>query len=92
MNPKVNKNRYLGRKKPKRTMNAQALKLDLIHWLTELQDQATLTQLQALKEQQAYGLSEAHQQLLDGRIAFYEQHPDQVLDWDSVSDEIEQSL
>ena len=73
-------------------MNVQALKLDLIHWLTELQDQATLTQLQALKEQQAYGLSKAHQQLLDERIALYEQHPDRVLDWDSVSDEIEQSL
>ena len=73
-------------------MNIQTLKLDLIHWLTELQDQATLAQLQALKDQQAYEISEAHKKLLDERIASYEQHPDQVLDWNSVAHGIEQDL
>ena len=33
-------------------MDVQSVKIDLIHWLTELQDQSVLKQLQGLKEQQ----------------------------------------
>ena len=73
-------------------MNIQATKLELIHWLTELQDQNTIEQLQAIRDQQTLNLSKAHQQLLDERIAFHEQNPDQLLDWDQVARKLEQDL
>ncbi|CAN5187159.1 hypothetical protein BH23BAC1_BH23BAC1_36390 [soil metagenome] len=40
-------------------MDIQSVKIDLIRWLTELQDQSILKELQKLKEQQesAYELS-----------------------------------
>jgi hypothetical protein len=73
-------------------MDIQAVKLELIHWLTELQDQSILEQLQNLRDQQSPEIRKAHQQLLDERIAFYEQHPDQLLDWDQVTQELEKEL
>ena len=74
-------------------MDIQTIKIDLIHWLTELQDRSVLEQLQALKDQQGgYELSDAHKQLLDERITSYENNPDQVLDWDDVMSEIEKDL
>ena len=52
-------------------MDLQAIKLDLIQWLASLQDRSVLEQLQAFKQQQKSGLSEAHKALLDKRIESY---------------------
>lgn len=73
-------------------MDIQAIKIDLIHWLTEVQDQSVLEQLQAFKAQQEKGLSDAHKALLDERIASYEKNPSDVLDWDNVMTELEKDL
>lgn len=73
-------------------MDIPSIKVDLIHWLTELQDQTILKQLQALKHQHEEGLSEAHKALLDMRIASYEENPDKVLDWDEVIKELGKDL
>jgi len=70
-------------------MDIQSIKVDLIHWLTELQDRTILEQLQAFKNRQEEGLSDAHKALLDERIASYQKDPDSVLDWDDVMKDLE---
>ena len=73
-------------------MDTQSKKIDLIHWLTELQDQSVLDQVLAFKQQQEGTLSDAHKAMLDNRIASYEQNPDQLLDWDDVMKELEEGV
>jgi putative addiction module component (TIGR02574 family) len=73
-------------------MDIQSIKVDLIHWLTELQDQSILEKLQVFKHQQEKGLSDAHKALLDERIASYENDKANLLDWDDVAKEIENNL
>lgn len=73
-------------------MDLQAVKLELIHWLTELQDEGVLEQLQNIRDQQTGELSSAHQQLLDERIAFCQKNPNELLDWDQVALELEKEL
>jgi len=73
-------------------MDIQSIKVDLIHWLTELQDRSVLEKLQAFKNQQETELSDAHKALLDERIASYENDPEQVLDWENVMNELEKDL
>lgn len=73
-------------------MDIQAIKIDLIHWLTELQDQKILEQLQIFKTQQEKGLSDAHKALLNERLASYKNDPTNVLDWEEVMEEIEKGL
>ncbi|WP_162340435.1 MULTISPECIES: addiction module protein [Cyclobacterium] len=73
-------------------MDTQSIKVELIHWLTELQDPKILEQLQAFKHRQEGGLSDAHKGLLDERIASYEKDPGKALDWDDVMKELEKDL
>ena len=70
-------------------MDIQSIKIDLIHWLTELQDRSILEQLHAFKQKQEPELSEAHKALLDDRIASYEANPNRLLDWDDAMKELE---
>lgn len=73
-------------------MDIQTIKVDLIHWLTELEDRKILEQLQAFKHLQEGRLSDAHKVLLDERIASYEKDPGKALDWDDVMKELEKDL
>lgn len=73
-------------------MDIQSIKIDIIHWLTELQDIAVLKELQAFKDHQAGELTQGHKRLLDERIASYKNNPNQVLDWETVMGEIEENL
>lgn len=73
-------------------MDIQSIKIDLIHWLTELQDKSILEQIHAFKKQQQETLSDAHRVILDERIASYEKDPDNVLVWDKVMKELEEGL
>ncbi|MGY6742323.1 MAG: addiction module protein [Cecembia sp.] len=73
-------------------MDIQSIKIDLIHWLTELQDRKILEQLQAFKKSQDKGFSDSHKALLDERIAAFEKDPENVLDWDEVMKGLEKDL
>lgn len=70
-------------------MDIQTVKLDLIHWLTELQDMSVLERLLAFKDHIESGLSDSHKKLLDDRIAAWEQDPIKVLEWEDVKKEFE---
>lgn len=73
-------------------MDIQAIKLDLIHWLTEVEDLSILKKLQSFKRLQELELSDAHKALLDERIASYASDPENVLDWETVMKELEKDL
>ena len=45
-------------------MDFQSIKVNLIHWLTELQDRTLLEKLQVFKHRQEEGLIVAHKTLL----------------------------
>ncbi len=73
-------------------MDLQAIKLNLIHWVTQLQDRRILEQLHTFKQQQKEDLSESHKALLDERISSCEKDPSKMLDWEDVVDELEKDL
>ena len=71
-------------------MDIQSVKIDLIHWLTELQDKAVLKKLQGLKEQQelALKLSEEQEEELEKRLKKYESGDMKFSSWDKVKNRI----
>ena len=71
-------------------MDVQSAKIDLIHWLTELQDQSVIKKLQGLKEEQekVYELSTEQKEELDSRLKDYEEGKMKFTSWDSVKDRI----
>lgn len=73
-------------------MDIQAIKIDLIQWLTGVEDLMILKKLQAFKQLQESELSDAHKALLDERIASYDNDPKNVLDWETVMKELEKEF
>ncbi len=73
-------------------MEIESIKIDLIHWLTELKDRKILEQLHTFKKQHEGGLSDAHKAILDERIASFEKDPGKLLDWDQVMKDLEKNL
>ncbi len=71
-------------------MDIQSVKIDLIHWLTELQDKSTLKKLQGLKEQQEiiFELSAEQKKELDSRLEKYENGEMKFSSWETVKDRI----
>jgi len=71
-------------------MDIQSVKIDLIHWLTELQDKAVLKKLQGLKEQQelALELSAEQEEELEKRLKKYESGDMKFSSWDKVKNRI----
>jgi putative addiction module component (TIGR02574 family) len=71
-------------------MDIQSVKIDLIHWLTELQDTSVLKQLQGLKEQQesSHELSSEQKKEMDSRVEKYENGEMKFSSWDSVKNRI----
>lgn len=53
-----------------RSMDIQSVKIDLIHWLSELEDMSVLEQIQGLKEEQekSFQLSDEQERELEGRL------------------------
>jgi putative addiction module component (TIGR02574 family) len=51
-----------------------------------------LKKLQAFKKLQETQLSDAHQKLLDERMASYEKDPNNTMDWEEVSKELEKEF
>ena len=71
-------------------MDIQSVKIDLIHWLTELQDQDILKKIQGIKIQEEGSLelsSEQEKELVD-RIEEYENGKTKFSSWDTVKDRI----
>ncbi|GAB2624127.1 addiction module protein [Belliella aquatica] len=73
-------------------MDIQTIKLDLILWLSQLQDASVLQKLQSVKEEHGFTLSEAQKNLLDERLESYRNNPDDLLDWDDLLKELEDKL
>lgn len=73
-------------------MDTQAIKLDLIHWLTELQDKNIIEKLRSFKDSQEIEVTNDLKKLLDSRIDSYENNPNQIRDWNTVMKEIEGDL
>ena len=71
-------------------MDTQSIKIDLIHWLTELQDTSILKELQMLKERhkETYQLSADQEKELDIRLKKYETGEMKFSSWDTVKDRI----
>ena len=71
-------------------MDTQSIKIDLIHWLTELQDTSILKELQILKEshKETYQLSTEQEKELDIRLEKYEAGEMRFSSWDTVKDRI----
>jgi len=71
-------------------MDVQSVKIDLIHWLTELQDKSTLKKLQGLKEMQedVFELGADQEKELDQRFEKYENGEMKFSSWDTVKDRV----
>jgi putative addiction module component (TIGR02574 family) len=65
-------------------MDIQSLKIDLIHWLTELRDETVLEKIQAIKEEGDYDLSPAQQEELDKRLERYERGDMKFKSWEET--------
>lgn len=65
-------------------MDIRTLKIDIIHWLTELKDKDVLEKVYALKEEANIELSPAQQTELDKRLKKYEQGEMKFKSWDEA--------
>jgi len=65
-------------------MDIQSLKIDLIHWLTELKDRAILEKIQAIKEEEGHNLSPAQQEEIDKRLERYERGDMKFKSWEET--------
>ena len=74
-------------------MDVESVKIDLIHWLIELQDKTVLKKLQGLKEQQGelFELGEEQKKELDSRLNKYEGGEMKFSSWDSVKEKVRSS-
>lgn len=71
-------------------MDTQSIKIDLIHWLTELQDASLLNELHVLKEsyKETFQLSKKQEKELDSRLEKYESGEMKFSSWDAVKERI----
>jgi len=65
-------------------MDVQSLKIDIIHWLTELKDKNVLEKIHAIKEEEDVELSPAQQTELDKRLKKYERGEMKFKSWDET--------
>jgi hypothetical protein len=65
-------------------MDIQSLKIDIIHWLTELKDKSVLEKILAIKEDEFIGLSSAQQNELAKRLKKYGQGKMKFKSWDET--------
>ncbi len=74
-------------------MDVQSVKIDLIHWLIELQDKTTLKKLQGLKEMQedVFELTSEQEKELDYRLEKYKNGEMKFSSWNTVKNRIRNS-
>ncbi|MFC0655155.1 addiction module component [Mongoliitalea lutea] len=75
-------------------MDIQSVKIDLIHWLTELEDTSILKKLQIIKEleENTLLLSEEQQKELDIRLEKYENGQLEFTFWEIVKTRIKSQI
>lgn len=71
-------------------MDIQSVKIDLIHWLSELEDMSVLEQIQSLKEEQenSFQLNAEQGEELESRLERYEKGEMRFSSWDAVKKRI----
>lgn len=65
-------------------MDIQSLKIDIIHWLTQLNDKNILEKIHALKEEEGIELSPAQQTELDKRLEKYSKGEMKFKSWEET--------
>lgn len=66
-------------------MDIQSLKIDIIHWLTELKDKSVLEKIYAIKQGEvADELSSAQQTELENRLKKYERGEMKFKSWEET--------
>ena len=65
-------------------MDIQSLKIDIIHWLTEIKDKTVLEKIHAIKEEEDIELSPAQQTELDNRLRKYDRGEMKFKSWDET--------
>lgn len=72
------------------SMDIQSIKIDLIHWLSELEDMSVLEQIQSLKEEQenSFQLNAEQGEELESRLERYEKGEMRFSSWDAVKKRI----
>ncbi len=75
-------------------MDAAALKLDLLKWLTQLQDEVVLKKINALKEanEEETGLSAEQIEELDRRLEKYQRGEMEFSSWESVKERVKSTV
>jgi len=75
-------------------MDIQSVKIDLIHWLTELEDTSILKKLQIIKEleENTLLLSEEQQKELDIRLEKYENGQLEFTSWEIVKSRMKNQI
>lgn len=71
-------------------MTIESLKIDLIHWLSELDDRHTIEKLLRIKEKQEKAdlLNENQKEELDTRLDKYESGEMEFSSWDTVKQRV----
>lgn len=69
-------------------MDIQSLKIDLIHWLTELKDKSILEKVQAIKDEGDIELSQAQKEELDRRLEKYERGEMKFKSWEDAKNSV----
>lgn len=65
-------------------MDIQNLKIDLIHWLTQLKDKSVLEKILAIKEGKVIELSPSQKAELDNRLRKYEKGEMKFKSWEQA--------
>jgi putative addiction module component (TIGR02574 family) len=75
-------------------MDVAALKLDLLKWLTQLQDEVVLEKINALKKasEEETGLSSEQIEELDRRLEKYQRGEMEFSSWESVKERVKSTL
>jgi hypothetical protein len=75
-------------------MDAVALKLDLIKWLSQLQDEGILKKIDALREanEEGAGLSTEQIDELERRLEKYQRGEMEFSSWQSVKERVKSSI
>ncbi len=68
-------------------MDIQSLKIDIIHWLTELKDTSVLEKIMAIKEETS-GLTESQHAELDRRLEKYDKGEMNFKSWEEAKESI----
>ncbi len=65
-------------------MNIEHQKIELIKWLTDLEDADVMAKLKAMKDESSDELTPSHKEILDDRLLDLKNNPDKGSSWEEV--------